>query len=259
MEPKKNTKKPLLLIAEDQPVNQKVFSLLLDKLGCAYAIASNGQEALEKIDDREPDLIFMDIQMPVLNGYEATKKLRAKGYKKPIIAVTASDQKGELDSCFDAGMDDVLIKPIKRSDIVVILQKWIGFLNIKIDTLSPVEEDDLITGTVFDIEGMLERFMNNEEVACQLLIRFIERTQGQLESIQIQVDKGDLESAYLDAHTIKGAAFTLGGMALGKIAGRLEMACKNNDQEEMDIAYGLICETFCSFKKAAENYVRGRS
>jgi signal transduction histidine kinase/DNA-binding response OmpR family regulator/HPt (histidine-containing phosphotransfer) domain-containing protein len=116
--------KPLVLIVEDHPVNQRVFAIILEKLGYAFITADDGLDALEKAGAHSIDLVFMDIQMPRMNGYEAAKKLRERGFSKPIIAVTASVLLDEGDQCVKAGINDILLKPVKRSDIKGILRKW---------------------------------------------------------------------------------------------------------------------------------------
>ncbi|MDR1903144.1 MAG: response regulator [Treponema sp.] len=115
--------KPLILMAEDHPVNQQLFSLILDKLGYPVVLASDGLDALEKVEQNPVSLIFMDIQMPLMNGYEAAEVLRRQGYKQPIIAVTASTAE-ERAQCLKAGFNDILIKPFKRSDLEQMLVKW---------------------------------------------------------------------------------------------------------------------------------------
>ncbi|MDR2094618.1 MAG: response regulator [Treponema sp.] len=120
----KTEDKPLILMAEDHPVNRQLFSLILDKLGYPVVLASDGIEALEKVEHNPVSLIFMDIQMPLMNGYEAVGELRRRGYRQPIIAVTASTLAEEQEQCLKAGFNDVLIKPFKRSDLEQMLVKW---------------------------------------------------------------------------------------------------------------------------------------
>jgi CheY-like chemotaxis protein/HPt (histidine-containing phosphotransfer) domain-containing protein len=117
--------KPLILIAEDHPVNQKLFAIIVDKLGYPSVLAGDGLEALEKALAHPVSIVFMDIQMPGMNGYEATAKLREAGFGKPIIAVTASALQDEWEYCRQAGMDDILLKPAKRPDIQAMIEKWL--------------------------------------------------------------------------------------------------------------------------------------
>ncbi|MDR2759411.1 MAG: response regulator [Spirochaetaceae bacterium] len=119
--------KPLVLVAEDHPVNQKLLVMILEKLGYGSIAAEDGLDALDKAGAFPVDLIFMDIQMPRMNGYEAAQKLREQGFTKPIVAVTASVLPDEGAQCLKAGINDILLKPCKRSDIEGLLRKWIPF------------------------------------------------------------------------------------------------------------------------------------
>jgi PAS domain S-box-containing protein len=118
-----------LLVAEDHLVNQQLFRTILEKLGHTVVLASNGREAVEGVESESPDLVFMDVQMPEMNGYEATIAIREKGYDLPIIAVTANALKGEQDKCMEAGMNDFLTKPFKREDLVPVLRRWIAHVD----------------------------------------------------------------------------------------------------------------------------------
>lgn len=116
---------PLIMIVEDHPVNQELFSMILDRLGYISVKADDGQDAIEKLESHTPALIFMDIQMPRLNGYEATEAIRKKGYTMPIIAVTASALEDEHERCLSSGMNDILVKPFKRQEISKLLTQWL--------------------------------------------------------------------------------------------------------------------------------------
>ncbi|WP_411044534.1 response regulator [Treponema sp. TIM-1] len=123
--PATNTGKPLVLIAEDHPVNQKLLMMILEKLGYGFIPADDGLDALNKAGSFPVDLVFMDIQMPRMNGYEAAQKLREQRFTKPIIAVTASVLPDEGAQCLKSGINDILLKPFKRSDIEGLLRKWL--------------------------------------------------------------------------------------------------------------------------------------
>jgi len=258
-----------ILIAEDHPVNQKLFSMILDKLGYSTILADDGLDALEKEAANEVALIFMDIQMPRMNGYEAVENLRKRGFKKPIIAITASALSDEREHCFKVGIDDVLVKPFKRADIEMVLQKWLKAKEKSPATPAPipVEEPDTAnsrgpeeTGvnqeTVFSAEDVMDTFMNNIEMIMVLLPRFIERTQAQLKNIPELEKAGDFAAARIEAHTIKGAASTMSGKELAKAAACLELACKNSEKDEVKSAYPSLIEAFNRFKKEAEDFLR---
>jgi CheY-like chemotaxis protein len=124
--------KQRLLLAEDNVVNQKVASRILEKLGYRVDVAADGAAAIKSWETGRYDLILMDCQMPVLDGYEATRRIRAAenlapGSKRiPIVALTAHAMKGADDECYAAGMDDYLSKPIERSQLLACMQRWLG-------------------------------------------------------------------------------------------------------------------------------------
>lgn len=123
------TTPPRLLIVEDNPVNQKVCDAILGKLDIEYIFANHGIEALNHLERTSFDLILMDCQMPVMDGYEATRKIRASGqaYSEiPIIALTASALSGDKDRCLESGMDDFLSKPFHIKGLRAVISKWLG-------------------------------------------------------------------------------------------------------------------------------------
>ena len=119
-----------VLVAEDNPANQMLIKILLNKHGLEATLVDNGKLAVEAIKDQGFDMVFMDMQMPVMNGYEATQALRQDGFKTPIIALTANAMTGDREKCLEAGCDDYLSKPIDRKLLHNILEKWLGSKNL---------------------------------------------------------------------------------------------------------------------------------
>jgi len=118
-----------VLVAEDNLVNRKVATLMLGKLGIRPDVAANGREAIEMFEITPYDLIFMDCQMPELDGYAATRKIRSLqrgGHRVTIIAMTAEAMEGSREVCLAAGMDDYISKPVKRNEICEALRKWLA-------------------------------------------------------------------------------------------------------------------------------------
>jgi len=115
-----------VLVVEDNRSNQMVASALLKGLGLQVELASDGKIALARLRDPGIDLVLMDCQMPVLDGYAATRLLRETGNRLPVIALTASALTGDREACLAAGMDDYLTKPLRREDLVHLLQRYLG-------------------------------------------------------------------------------------------------------------------------------------
>ena len=123
----------LVLLAEDNPVNQRVAAKMLERLGVAYHVRDDGEQALEALAAHRYDMVLMDIQMPRLDGLETTRRLRAveeqEGLRRvPVVAMTAHALEGDRDKCLDAGMDDYLSKPVRMSDLEQVVRRWSGGL-----------------------------------------------------------------------------------------------------------------------------------
>jgi len=123
---KENSIKKVLLV-EDNLINQKIAEKMLARLGCVSVIANNGQEAINFLMENanQFDFVLMDVQMPVLNGLDATKAIRSKGLNIPIIAMTANVLKGDREICLESGMNDYIGKPVTINDLSNVMQKWI--------------------------------------------------------------------------------------------------------------------------------------
>jgi len=231
---------------------------MLEKLGYNFIIASNGEDAMEKAKTTEPALAFFDILMPKMNGLEAARNLRSDGYKKPIIAITATLLPEDEENCKKSGINDILIKPITLPGIQKILEKW-----LTVKTGPSPEQQELnsvyVSGqAAFNPKEMFNAFMNEEKTALPFLSRFIERTRNQLENFPVLKASGDWTNARREAHTIKGMASTMGGKELGKAAGVLELACINASVEEVDAAYPRVLEAFAKYKTEAEEFILNR-
>jgi len=115
-----------ILVAEDNPSNQKLINILLQKMGMEVTLVGDGQAAVEKALSETYDLVLMDMQMPILDGYEATRRLRDKGYKTPIVAITANAMVGDEEKCLEAGCEGYLSKPIDRAKLNEVIAKYIA-------------------------------------------------------------------------------------------------------------------------------------
>jgi CheY-like chemotaxis protein len=152
-------RKVRILVAEDNIVNQKVATKILSKHGYSADAVANGQEAVKSLEMIPYDIVFMDCQMPEMDGYEATGEIRnpkskVLNHKVPVIAMTANAMKGDREKCLKAGMDDYLAKPVNPQDLSDMLEKWIAkqgsFQQEEVTVLEPVED-------IFDKAGLLDR------------------------------------------------------------------------------------------------------
>ncbi|MCL1815110.1 MAG: ATP-binding protein [Treponema sp.] len=240
-----------VLIVEDHPVNRQLFTMIIEKLGVKAISAEDGLDALEKASFN-PDLIFMDIQMPRMNGYEAAAELRRRGFTKPLIAVTAGVQEDEQNQCREAGFDDIIFKPFKRLDIEAMFQKWVTG---KTRTAAESQMATDKRSAVFSKEDLLDTFMQEAENAKTLMSQFLKRTGEQLEILPVLTKEKNWEEAFRIVHMIKGAAKTLSGMELGDAAARLEKAYKQIDMQEIEAALPTLLEAYQCFTSAAKEFL----
>jgi CheY-like chemotaxis protein len=117
-----------ILIAEDNAINQKVIERMVQKLGYPVDLVANGREAIDALGGFSYSLVFMDCQMPEMDGFEACREIRKldRGARIPIIAITANAMKGDRERCLAAGMDDYVSKPFKQEDLRVVIERWLG-------------------------------------------------------------------------------------------------------------------------------------
>ena len=155
-----------VLVAEDHPVNRKLLVIFLEKAGAQVIQAADGQEAVEKIQQQPVDLVFMDIQMPRKNGYEAAQWMRESGYSLPIIACTASAQDDEKEKCLACGMNEILPKPYKRSDVLELVSRYGSH------TESPVRDPAVFNPSVF-----FDILMGDTDAMASLIREYIRQTE----------------------------------------------------------------------------------
>jgi PAS domain S-box-containing protein len=222
-----------LLIAEDHKVNQKLFETILVNLGYTVRLAANGNEAVEAVLRESFDLVFMDVQMPEMNGYEATSIIRKEGLKVPIIAVTASAIKGEREKCLEAGMSDFLSKPFKKKDILLVLEKWLTRRPPEI-TEGIFSDTEILTSVIFDYKDAVDTFLGKTETVHKVIGDFINKAETELPPLRVALAKEDYQNLRAIAHSIKGSSLSLSIKKLGKIAENLERSAAAGSLSESE-------------------------
>ncbi len=225
-----------ILVVEDNSTNQKVALGILRKLGYGSDVASNGLEALDALRKIPYDIVLMDCQMPEMDGFEATSRIRdpktgVLNPKVPIVAMTAGASKQDRKRCLDAGMDDYISKPIRPEELAQVIKRWCKDRE-EATPLAPEDRERGDETPVFDRKALLERLMNDEELLQLILEDFLEEAQGQLEQLRLLVESWDLEEARKVAHTLKGASGNVGAMIMRERASKLEEAIKREERGE---------------------------
>ncbi len=214
-----------ILVAEDNNfVNQQLILNLLTKRGHQVVFANNGREAVEHVHEKLFDIVLMDVQMPEMNGFEATAAIRVAeqpGQHLPIIALTAHAMEGDRQRCLQAGMDSYVCKPIKVAELLgtmaQMLQKPTTSVAVPIET-SEVE--------ILDREGVLSR-VDRDPNTLQLLTEiFREDSRRSLDDLAAAVRCRDVHATHRLAHSLKGASANLGGTAASAFAKELKVQAK---------------------------------
>ena len=214
-----------LLLVEDNEVNQEVAQQILSDAGIRVDIAGNGAIALAKIADNAYDGVLMDCQMPVMDGYQATRKLRqdARYSNLPVIAMTANAMVGDKEKCLDAGMNDFIAKPIDVAQLFGTLARWVAPSaphEVAISVAQPEEVLPVVPG--LKMAEALRRVGGNVNLMRKLLDRFVETQFDAMLRIAGAIDNNQLATAIREAHTLKGLAGNIGAGGLADSAARVE-------------------------------------
>jgi CheY-like chemotaxis protein len=231
-----------ILLVEDNEINQQVAREILEGAGLVVTIANDGREGVNAVQSREYDAVLMDIQMPVMDGYEATKEIRKDPAfdKLPIIAMTASAMTQDKEDASEAGMNDHVSKPIDTNELFSTLLKWIepgerelpAHLADKIE--EKPEEKPLTDMPGISVKTGLARVAGNTKLYKNILNKFYCDYPAVPEEIKDALDKGDQELAQRLAHTVKGVAGNIGAKDLSGPAGELEVAIKHQKTDEYE-------------------------
>ncbi|MCA1862530.1 response regulator [Janthinobacterium sp. HSC-3S05] len=214
-----------LLLVEDNEVNQEVAQHILNDAGIRVDIASNGAIALAKIEENAYDGVLMDCQMPVMDGYQATRKLRQdpRYSNLPVIAMTANAMVGDKEKCLDAGMNDFIAKPIDVAQLFGTLARWIAPATpqeVAAVVAQPEAELPVIAG--LKMAEAMRRVGGNAALMRKLLERFVETQFDAMQRIVAAIENNQLETAIREAHTLKGLAGNIGAGGLADSAARVE-------------------------------------
>jgi signal transduction histidine kinase/DNA-binding response OmpR family regulator/purine-cytosine permease-like protein/HPt (histidine-containing phosphotransfer) domain-containing protein len=220
-----------ILLVDDNEINQEVANEILGQAGFSVTIAFDGQEAVDKVLETEFDCVLMDIQMPVMDGYEASRAIRkdSRFASLPIIAMTANAMQGDREKCIDAGMNDHVAKPINPKELFSTLIQWIPEIKQigeaiipKVKTQATSEEDPLPELAGIDIEDGLAKVGGNKKLYRKLLVKFYQDNSSVKSEIQKALEVGDLKLSERLVHTVKGVSATIGAKELATVSQPLE-------------------------------------
>jgi|GEM_PF-1890235 len=278
-----------VLLVEDNVINQKVAMMEMEKVGCTVDLAPNGQIAVDMHQNKQYDIIVMDINMPIMDGYEASKTIRLvekRNHKKtvPIIAMTANAMRGDKEKCLNAGMDDYVAKPLKKNQLKEILLKWAdpekvteqvktknnqtqAEAEVKVDGF-PVEErvateislnkaqfENKLNGEmVFNYKDALDRLGGNVDLLKELATDFAGDCDIRVSELEKLFKQGDLKLLSDAAHSIKGGASYIGADKFVKAAFNLELAGMNNRLKAATFSMETIKEEYLALRECINEF-----
>ena len=244
-----------LLLVEDNKINRMVATAILKKLGYDTDIAVDGLEALEKLKSKKFDLVFMDLQMPVMGGLEATQKIRdtktnVLDHKVPIVAMTANAMKGDREKCLEAGMDDYATKPINAKIVAGMIKKWARTgESMQNGNESLPSKKNQSKEKILDWAGFLERVMDDGDLAKDIFKDYLDEIPKRIETIQKAIDNGDILDLKREAHTLKGSSANIGAIVLQDIALKIEISANEEDLTKAADFIPMLEEQFITLKE----------
>jgi two-component system, sensor histidine kinase and response regulator len=242
-----------ILVAEDDVINQKVVSSILGRIGYRAKVVTNGKEALRELEQGSYDLVLMDCQMPVMDGYEATYEIRNPDSKVtdhgvPVIALTGHVLDGDMEKCIQAGMDDYLAKPVKPQELASMIEKWLS--NQEQTQGKEAAASNIDTDDVFDLSVLMSNLSEDKSLVYNILQDFCAYLPDKISALKHAYATNDAPLVRHEAHTIKGSSANIGAIAVQNIARQIENAAKSGDLtntepliEELDTQLDVLLMT----------------
>ena len=218
-----------ILLAEDNPVNQRLAVRILEKWGHSLAVAGNGRKAVEVWEKERFDLVLMDVQMPEMSGLEATAAIRERekesGRRTPIVAMTAHAMEGDREKCLSAGMDHYVTKPIDQKKLFDAVESYASS-RAPSETVTMQETKEQL---MFDPNVVLNRVDGDRDLLKEVAGLFFEDTPRLMTEIRKAVDRADAQALERSAHTLKGSVGNFGARRAFELAFNLEQMGRNGD------------------------------
>ncbi|MBI3650721.1 MAG: response regulator [Acidobacteria bacterium] len=250
-----------ILVAEDQIVNQKVARRILEKMGCRVDFAANGREAVEMATLLPYDLVFMDCQMPEMDGFQATAAIRKlHGQKLPIVAMTAHAIQGDREKCLQAGMDDYISKPVRPEAVQKALVNWLRY-GVIVETSESsrtvergAQKPALNART---LEALRAGDADGDQFIAEMLEAFIERTDAGSHTLRQLIEGGGVAGLSEEAHALRGVSGNVGAESLAEICLLLEDMGRTGDVEGGKALLSEFEVEYTRVRREAESQLAG--
>jgi len=253
-----------ILLAEDNFTNQQVAMGILRKFGLRTDAVADGAEAVKALESIPYDLVLMDVRMPVMDGMEATRRIRnpqsaVLNRAIPIIAMTANAMQSDREHCLAAGMNDYVSKPVSPQALLEAIEKWLGFPRDngprpEEPVQQPATAPQSTAAEPFHREDLLDRLMGDEQLARRILGGFLTDVPRQIAALAAAISQNDLKAACLEAHKIKSAAANVGGRKMREVAWKLEQLSGSGDLATAALVLLELEASFACARPAMERF-----
>ena len=240
--PRDSGRRLRILLAEDNVLNQKLASRVLEKQGHSIKVAADGKQALESMEAEPFDLVLMDVHMPEMDGFETTAAIREReerdGGHIPIVAMTASAMKGDREACLSAGMDGYIAKPVRSKELLEAIEMALAIEGPTRGESRASDAGD--PDGALDLSEALDRLSGDEELLGDLAAQFLEECPDHLTDIKRALSTGDGKALSVSAHTLRGAIGLFSTGTVFKAAGTLEDQGTGQDMAGAGETYAIL-------------------
>jgi len=246
-----------VLLVEDNELNIKFARGILEKAKCEVQVERNGELAVQAVAAGTFDLIFMDLRMPVVDGLEATRRIRALEKETEqhttIIGLTANALKRDRERCFEAGMDGYLAKPVRLREVREILMRWSSDMAHEVGGSGDTKASEVGAAQVFDMDLALSRMEGDRELLDIALQAFRETAPGLLDGLCDACNSRDASRLHHAAHSLKGAAGAVCAIKVETAAARLEAAAHTGNLDGVEDMVAEIEKSLRDFMSATDS------
>jgi CheY-like chemotaxis protein len=245
-----------ILVAEDHPLNRKLLATFLKTYGADVFQAENGQEAVDCISKNPAiDIIFMDIQMPVMNGTDAAKQIRLHNYSGIIIACTANNDENDFEQYRKIGMNDILVKPFKRTSVRTILEKWKTVMELPgAKEIAILDSRTAPINESWDQKDFEDTISGDFTLGCQLIDDYRNQTAALIYHTEQAVRCRDFDELRRIGHTLKGSSAAISANSLARYAAVINEQAKQADIENIKKSLAAFKDEFTFFELSSDKW-----
>lgn len=251
-----------ILVAEDHPVNRRLLVTFLKQYGATVFEAENGQIALDCINaNKDIKIIFMDIQMPIMSGIEATIELKKQNYTGIIIACTANNNSKAFNEYTKIGINDILVKPFKRDNVKSMIDKWKSVINLPESIEVEIANLDTklikIQTSIWDSQDFEDTIGHDKDLGTQILFDYILQTRQLIQKSEAFIKNQDFTELRRLGHTLKGSSAAISANTLASIAEKINLLAKQQNTPEIQKYINKFSEEFDIFIQATDKWKKG--